>query len=880
MTEIAKFKRFNLISNSKNPTNEWSKKNRKKSFRRGEFKNNSGVPTGKVNNITVVDLDFHKFDTSHINEFEKEFKNFVCDFNTYTVQTANDGYHLYFEYDEEIKQTVNNTYHIDIRSDGGYVVSPGSMIDGKSYKVVNDTTVKPIPVGLRQWLLKNLYTIDTQIKSSNKRVRKAREITPVVHKYNFTRSELKTLIENLPEKYWSIENYNFLKFTSFCKFFDIQDIWDEVNQTKPGYNHENNINCYWNYATCNENIIDEILSEEYINYGKYKPIPVNVIQPDVKIDTGDEKKYPKHKLGYQFFEPNINYLVKSDTGTGKTTSFKHYVKDSKKKFISIVSRISLADEQYRVFSEHNITCKHYNIADHLHNGDNIIITIDSIGRMYDVDFSDYVIFLDEYNSLLKYLVTSDTLASRRSIVYSLFKRIVHNASQIICADADLNDISIKWMRQHRQNITYIQNSYLHNRNIGAYEIKSFNDLLVKLRTETKFLLCTDSKSNAELIYKELKDDSICLITGGKEDSRKGDSKKETLDLDAHKKVIFSPKIMYGVDSTMKRNVYCYYKEHTIEPTGYLQQVARCRNIDELFYLFGKKKFAFSSKTYDDICMETYKQNMLGIRYFKEEVNPEVFNEYQNLLNKYLYIQDCYSTNKFAHFRHLLTQRGFVIDTNEKFLKMKETEMRVMKKELKQQKFEQFNIAEYPRLHNILQVPTDQLNTYAEYYIDDFARMKHFNLCSMLNTTNEDLKSIITLEEDFNVNKITTGKSKVMFVQKLKSYMNTNTDFKTMTVNKDISEADRETLFEQYNIIFRNQSKKKTFDTNKHIEQYLAKMYKVLFGNDIIDIKTTRQRINGKRIAVKEYTINEDCYNKHHMLYQFRQSRMDVSKRLF
>ena len=77
MTEIAKFKRFNLISNSKNPTNEWSKKNRKKSFRRGEFKHNSGVPTGKVNNITVVDLDFHKFDTNHKNEFEKEFKNFV-----------------------------------------------------------------------------------------------------------------------------------------------------------------------------------------------------------------------------------------------------------------------------------------------------------------------------------------------------------------------------------------------------------------------------------------------------------------------------------------------------------------------------------------------------------------------------------------------------------------------------------------------------------------------------------------------------------------------------------------------------------------------------------------------------------------------------------
>ena len=71
-TDIQTFKRFRLVSNSKNPTSDWSKKNRATSFRTGEFKQNSGVPTGKVNNITVVDLDFYKLTGD--NHFEKEFK--------------------------------------------------------------------------------------------------------------------------------------------------------------------------------------------------------------------------------------------------------------------------------------------------------------------------------------------------------------------------------------------------------------------------------------------------------------------------------------------------------------------------------------------------------------------------------------------------------------------------------------------------------------------------------------------------------------------------------------------------------------------------------------------------------------------------------------
>ena len=51
-------------------------------------------------------------------------------------------------------------------------------------------------------------------------------------------------------------------------------------------------------------------------------------------------------------EPDIldkmdqNLIINSDTGTGKTTLVKEYIKDRRCNVLSIVSRISLADEQH------------------------------------------------------------------------------------------------------------------------------------------------------------------------------------------------------------------------------------------------------------------------------------------------------------------------------------------------------------------------------------------------------------------------------------------------------------------------------------------------------------------------------------------------------
>lgn len=81
---------------------------------------NIGIVTGAISGITVVDIDTKGDTVVPLDTFPE----------TFTVLTPSGGYHLYYLYDPEIKQTAN-TYpqfpHVDIRNDGGYVVGAGSL---------------------------------------------------------------------------------------------------------------------------------------------------------------------------------------------------------------------------------------------------------------------------------------------------------------------------------------------------------------------------------------------------------------------------------------------------------------------------------------------------------------------------------------------------------------------------------------------------------------------------------------------------------------------------------------------------------------------------------------------------------------------------------
>jgi len=106
------------------------------------FKNDKdkmiGIVTGKISNLSVIDVDNEDGD--------RLFREIVPEgFIAPTVRTPRGGYHVYCKYEEGLRNASQIGGGIDIRSDGGYVVSPPSRSAlAKSYTfIVNLETKRP-----------------------------------------------------------------------------------------------------------------------------------------------------------------------------------------------------------------------------------------------------------------------------------------------------------------------------------------------------------------------------------------------------------------------------------------------------------------------------------------------------------------------------------------------------------------------------------------------------------------------------------------------------------------------------------------------------------------------------------------------------------------
>jgi len=119
---------------------------------------NIGIPTGKVNNLVVVDVDV-KNGAGGMDSL-KQLQDKYGQFDTKTVHTPSGGLHYYFSYPDGvdiIKNRTNMKPGIDIRADGGYVVAPGSSIDGNYYEFEDkDKEISELPEKLLEMLTSNV----------------------------------------------------------------------------------------------------------------------------------------------------------------------------------------------------------------------------------------------------------------------------------------------------------------------------------------------------------------------------------------------------------------------------------------------------------------------------------------------------------------------------------------------------------------------------------------------------------------------------------------------------------------------------------------------------------------------------------------------------
>jgi len=677
-----------------------------------------------------------------------------------------------------------------------------------------------------------------------------------VYKFGFTDHLIKRIFNNLPKEYYT-DFVEWLKMTTALKTLGKKEIWHEISKKHGGksYNKDKN-NYMWDGIVDHNKLfmVNHILhnckfknARCMLDYYKYKPTPEDIIKPDNVID--------KQKLGYEYFIENQgNNITKSDTGTGKTTSFKTGIKG--KKFISIVSRVSLGVEQMRIFTEHGLKVYwHEDISNEckkgafwgMWEGDNIVITVDSLLKLQNWDydtFNDYTIYLDEFNSLIEHLITSPTMQKTRTEVYNMLLRILRNCDRFIGTDADINDISLRYLQANDLDFTYNVNTYNHNNGIEATEIFSFNKFIKAVNKEDKWLICCDSKTQSEVIgHIGDKNDYLLITSDGWLDSKTKTFINGYKSLDSHDRIIYSPAVLYGLDSVVKRPVFCYYKGHTIDPAKMKQQICRCRNITYVKYLFTCKEWQpYKYHDFTEITEEITQYQQYGYKLFNlcgDNTNDDD-TIYLELLAKYRYRADCYNTNKFAHYIQLMRKAGFkcplvFTQTGEKGVKEALKEVKEIKEEdllnmdksyNESEKEDQQPIDYYPqafiKTNEILKIPWGQLYNYKEMFLCPFALTQHITTIDYFNKCKEQIKSKLLDKQDFIVNLTTTNESKLLTITKFKNTCQyENTDNKNIELIKPLDKKTADIFLKEYQLVFRNRSKKiPDFTDLKTCQQYV------------------------------------------------------------
>lgn len=946
--EYGMFHTFKLIQGSKRPAVKWTDPSNheklsicnamhfNKKYVGTGYERNLGIPTGKKNNLCVIDIDAHKDKAEgQVNIFLQKFgddpEQWAKMFGCPVIQSPSGGFHIYFQEELRVPQTQNDETNIDVRAEGGYIVAPGSVFKGNFYTLLAGD-FEQIPK-MKEELIVFMETNHAGAKPKVKKVKVLKDdktgdeviveeicgCDQSLYNYDYTDYMLNNIINGLPDKYFNA-HINFLVFTTAMKQIDRQDLWLEHSKKRSKHECDDDwmIN-FWdgikdghqrlyafNHLLTNTEYKKDTIRTT-LDYYKYKKTLPNMIKADEYIDrvklgineAGEQEDYFKVCMSFDKKSHKKYFLFKSDTGTGKTTAFRRFIKNKGGQFISLVSRTTLGEEQYRTFMKDDIDCGYYEYESFNSPDMSYICQVDSILKMkWFLDngyLEGYTLFMDEFNSIIKYIFCSDTLTRSgiRMLVIQTLIEMIKEARVVIMTDADISDIALNFLYNAlgstgREKIHFVQNTYNHNKGKPAQELFSLENVFEKMKDETEMLICCDEARNCHLIKDELeqhenkKDKKILVV------DRETESKfMSGLDLDEYDIVIYSPKIVYGLDSVRSRPVFCVYSEKTIDPKDMVQQINRNRNITKLWFYFSRKSCRDSEfNTFED-CVE----DTLDIRdvcnkqdYLKQEIN-QLANDFITIFNMFKYNEDCYKTNPSAHFRVIIKDRGFKVNTCVFQSNVKQlTEAQKISKEKRIDAIHK-DLPFVKEQNEYYGIPEDKITDYAEIFLksnhlsqflhcrsyfynkygteydpekkdwyDDYTGKELMRLIKQKN----DMKKTIKEKEEFNIKKIKTASSKMIFIDKVRRECGVRNRL-SIEGFKIMKEEKAKEYWTEYKATFSSKSKsdENPFITEKGIQKIMCSMYKHVFGCAPFSGKGEKQMIDGKRVNVYKYD-DEPC----------------------
>ena len=221
---------------------------------------------------------------------------------------------------------------------------------------------------------------------------------------------------------------------------EVIDIWDKWSYNNTNYDKNNNFKIW---ETLNLNINFNAILDEPLPYIKnYEPITKdisNIKNVEMNNNYIYDKGYEGPQMTQEIFNNYDTIIIKSTTGTGKTSNTAHFINkflESEKqtinnttyKIMSIVSRVSLAQQHIESFKKENIFLDSYeNIQNY--EDKNIVICINSIlkySRYKPEFFNNYIVYIDEISTFTRHLTHNNQLNNILKPVYITLMKIINN----------------------------------------------------------------------------------------------------------------------------------------------------------------------------------------------------------------------------------------------------------------------------------------------------------------------------------------------------------------------------------------------------------------------------------------------------------------------
>ena len=459
---------------------------------------------------------------------------------------------------------------------------------------------------------------------------------------------------------------------------------------------------------------------------------------------------------------------------------------------------------------------------------------------------------------------------------------MNTAKFVYCCDADITQTCLKLV----PNAKIITHTKKHNEGVKASEVFDKNAFVKEVAKNDRFILCCDSAIEAKKFKEELTklcdEREILLITADTEEKIMKD-----LNLDKFPRIIYSPKIIYGLDSSMERAVFAYYTKKTITSASMVQQVCRCRKITELVFMFANQNIKHPKyKSKADCLTEIKKQtNIANEISALSRANSMEANLYKEILCDTKYVNDCDSTNKRLHFINRLLKKGFVLTQEfDKVSNLDKVKEKSLKDEVEAQ--ESANIIEmvtlspkHVRRNSILHIPKPRILEFQEIFLNDKLAKEHFQYCDLIIKNNAKSTKSKMIDQysyltDFHPNVAISDANKINFVRDFIDQTGTTIKdlLPTTGVKKDVAKK----MYENYRTIFEVTFwPKKIPDLTKvdDCELYLFKMLRKIVNTSVYRRDETRVMKNG--VSRKKIEIDEEKRLFHETIYEFRKPNEDL-----